>query len=164
MGLRPKPRRKAPYEGKAIVFGMQERDGIVRTVHFPDATTRTLHPIIHKWVDGLDARVITDQHPAYRSLGRFVKQHDTINHELDFVVGDVHTQNIDNYWSIFKRGVYGVFHHIGEDYLPCHLNEFDFRRNRRKISDTDRFSQLMGQVQGPVTWYCQTPQPENPFA
>ena len=84
MGLRPKPRRKGPYEGKAIVFGMQERDGIVKTVHVPDATTRTLHPIIRKWVDGLDARVITDQHPAYRSLGRFVKQRDIINHELGF--------------------------------------------------------------------------------
>lgn len=164
MGLRPKPPRKGPYEGKAVVFGMQERDGITRTIHVPDATTKTLHPIIRQWVDGLDARVITDQHPSYRSLHRFVKQHDTINHELDFVVGDVHTQNIDNYWSIFKRGIYGVFHHIGDDYLPCYLNEFDFRRNRRKISDADRFVQLMGQVQGRLTWYCQTPQPENPHA
>jgi transposase-like protein len=164
LGLRPKPPRKGPYEGQAVVFGIQERGGEARTVHVPDARARTLHPIIRKWVDALHARIITDQHPSYRSLHRFVRQHDTINHELDFVVGDVHTQNIDNYWSIFKRGVYGVFHHIGDDYLPCYLSEFDFRRNRREVSDAERFVALMGQLQGRLTWFCQTPQPENPYA
>ena len=163
MGIRPKPRRKGPYEDKPIVFGMQERGGNVRTVHVKDTTTRTLHPIIRRWIDSLNTRLITDQHPAYRLLSKYVR-HDAINHELEFVRGDIHTQNIDNYWSIFKRGVYGVFHHIGEDYLPCYLSEFDFRRNRRKVSDAERFASLMGQLQGRVTWYCQTPQPENPFA
>ena len=163
MGIRPKPVRKGPYEGKAVIFGMQERGGQVRTVHVPDATTRTLHPIIQRWIDSLNTRLITDQHPAYRLLKRYVK-HETINHETEYVRGDVHTQNIDNYWSIFKRGVYGVFHHIGEDYLPCYLSEFDFRRNRRKVTDVERFVSLMGQLQGRVMWYCRTPQPENPHA
>ena len=67
------------------------------------------------------------------------------------MVGDVHTQNIHNYWSIFKRGVYGVFHRMGEDYLRCNPSEFDFSRNRQKISDADRFAQLMGQAQGRLT-------------
>lgn len=129
----------------------------------PDANVKTLQPVIRKWVDLSGSRVITDQHPSYRSLKRFVR-HDSINHETELVRGDVHTQNIDNYWSVFKRGVYGVFHHISEDYLPCYLSEFDFRRNRRGISDAERFSALMGQVQGRLTWYCQTPQPENPHA
>ena len=163
MGIRPKPRRKSPYEGKSVVFGMQERDGDVRTIHVPDATSKTLHPIIQRWLDSLNARLITDQHPSYRLLSKYVK-HDTINHELEFVKGDVHTQNIDNYWSIFKRGIYGVFHHIGEDYLPSYLSEFDFRRNRRKVTDSERFASLMRQIQGRLTWYCKTPQPENPHA
>ena len=118
-------------------------------------------PIIRQWVDVSKSRVITDQHPSYRALKTFVRQHDSINHETEFVRGDVHTQNIENYWSLFKRGVYGVFHHIGEEYLPCYLAEFDFRR---KVSDAERFAALMGQVQGRLTWYCQTPQPENPHA
>ena len=98
-------------------------------------------------IDSLNTRVITDSHPAYRTLHQHVR-HDAINHELEYVNGDVHTQNIENYWSIFKRGVYGVFHHIGEDYIPCYLSEFDFRRNRRKVSDAQRFASLMKQTQG----------------
>ena len=164
MGIRPRPRRKGPYEGKAVVFGMQERNGKVRTVHVPDSTTRTLHPIIQHWVDSLNTRLITDQHPAYRLAKSLVRRHDTINHETEYVQGDVHTQNIDNYWSIFKRGIYGVFHHIGEDYLPSYLSEFDFRRNRRKVSDVSRFVALMQQLQGRLLWYCKTPQPQNPHA
>ena len=163
MGIRPAPRRKGPYEGKAVVFGMQERGGQTRTVHVPDATSRTLHPIIRRWIDSLHTRLITDQHPTYRLLQKYVR-HETINHETEYVRGDVHTQNIDNYWSIFKRGIYGVFHHIGQDYLPSYLSEFDFRRNRRKVSDVERFVALMGQLQGRLLWYCRTPQPENPFA
>ena len=163
MGIRPKPRRKGPYEGKAVVFGMQERNGNIRTVHVPDSTSRTLHPIIRRWLDSLNARLITDQSPAYRLLKKYIK-HDTINHELRFVQGDVHTQNIDNAWSIFKRGIYGVFHHISEEYLPQYLSEFDFRRNRRKLTDVERFVALMRQLTGRVLWYCKTPQPENPHA
>ena len=164
MGIRPKPRRKGPYEGKAVVFGMQERGGLSRTAQVPNAHARILQPIIREWVDVSATRVIADQHPSYRALKTFVRQHDSVNHETEFVRGDVHTQNIENYWSLFKRGVYGVFHHIGEEYLPCYLAEFDFRRNRRKVSDAERFAALMGQVQGRLTWYCQTPQPENPHA
>ena len=147
MGIRPAPGRKGSYEGKAIVFGMQERDGKVRTVHIPDATSRTLHPIIWRWIDSLNTRLIIDQHPAYRLLQKYVR-HETINHETEYVRGDIHTQNVDNYSSIFKRGVYGVFHHIGEDYLPSYLSEFDFSRNRRKVSDVERFVALKGETSG----------------
>ena len=92
-------------------------------------------------------------------------QHDVINHELEYVRGDVHTQGIENYWSLVKRGILGTWHHVGEPYLDQYLREFDYRFNRRKISDAERFSALFGQVSGRrVTWYCQTPQPENPHA
>ena len=164
MGIRsPSSYRHRRKDDNPVVFGMQERGGDIRTVVVPEATRKVLHPIIQQWIDGLNTRVITDSHPAYRTLNRHV-QHDTINHELEYVQGDVHTQNIENYWSIFKRGVYGVFHHISEDYLPCYLSEFDFRRNRRTVSDVQRFVSLMKQTQGRLTWYCKTPPPENPFA
>ena len=161
MGLRPAPARKGPYEGKAVVFGMQERGGKVRPAHVPDTTTSTIHPVVHSWVDAKNTRLLTDQSPIYRSAKRYMK-HETINHETEYARGDVHTQNIDNYWSIFKRGVYGAFHHIGEDFLPAYLGEFDFRRNTRKVTDSERFVSLMRQLQGRPTWYCRTPQPQNP--
>ena len=78
---------------------------------------------------------------------------------------EVHTQNIENYWSLVKRGIIGTWHHVGMPYLDQYLREFDFRFNRRKISDAERFGALVGQVSGRrLTWYCQTPQPENPYA
>ena len=163
MGLRPRPRRKGPYEGKAVIFGLQERGGETRTIHVPDATARTLQPLIRNRIDSENTRLITDNHPAYRVLNRYMR-HDTLDHSLDYVKGDIHTQNIENAWSVLKRGIYGVFHHVSEDYLPSYLAEFDFRRNRRKITDVERFVELMRQIQGRLTWYCKTPQPENPHA
>ena len=90
MGIRPKPRRKGPYEGESVVFGMQERGGQSRTVKVPDANAKTLQPVIRKWVKVSESRVITAQHPSYRSLKNIVRQHDSINHETEFVRGDVH--------------------------------------------------------------------------
>ncbi len=163
MGLRPASVKKGPYEGKAVIFGMQERDGDVRSAHVPDNSSKTVHPVVHSWVDAPNTRLLTDQSPIYRRAKQSMK-HETINHETEYVRGNVHTQNIDNYWSIVKRGVYGVFHHTGEDYLPAYLTEFDFRRNRRKVSDSERFVSLMRQLQGRLIWYCKTPQPQNPYA
>lgn len=114
-------------------------------------------------IDLKDAHLITDGHPAYRLIKEYLP-HDVVDHEVEYVRGDVHTQNIEGYWSILKRGVYGVFHHVGEGYLPQYLQEFEFRFNRRKVSDAERFASLMGQTQGRLLWYCRTPQPENPHA
>lgn len=58
----------------------------------------------------------------------------------------------------------GPFHHVERGYLPMYLSEFEFRWNRRQTSDAERFASLVGQLQGRLLWYCQTPQPENPFA
>ena len=142
---------------------MVERGGSIRTIKVPDATGKTLRPLMLQAIDLDQSRLMTDGHPAYRQIKRYLP-HDVIDPEIEYVWDDVHTQNIDSYWSTLKRGVYGVFHHVGEDYLPSYLNEFEFRFNRRKISDAERFASLMTQAQGRVLWYCQTPQPENPFA
>ena len=89
---------------------------------------------------------------------------EVINHDETYVVGDVYTQNIENYWSILKRGLVGTFHHIEAQHLSSYLSEFEYRFNRRKVSDGARFSPLMGRTQGWLLWYCQTEQPENPHA
>ena len=111
----------------------------------------------------ISSRLWADGNPAYRRIKEYLP-HDVIDHEIEHVRGDVHTQNIDSYWSLLKRGVYGIFHHVGENYLHQYLNEFEFRFDRRKTSDEERFASLMGQTQGRVLWYCQTPQPENHHA
>ena len=108
-------------------------------------------------------RGLTDGSIVYRRIRDYLP-HEVIDHDTEYVRGDIHTQGIENYWSLLKRGVYGVFHHVGDDYLPMYLSEFEFRFNRRKISDAERFAALMAQVQGRLLWYCRTPQPQNPHA
>ncbi len=164
MGLRPMPPRKGPYDGKTVVFGMVERGGQVKTMKVPDATGRTLRPIMLKGINLERSRLMTDGSPVYRRIKDYLP-HEVIDHEVEYVRGDIHTQNIDSYWSnLLKRGVYGVFHHVSEGHLPMYLSEFDFRFNRRKVSDAQRFASLMSRTQGRLLWYCRTPQPENPFA
>ena len=138
---------------------------------FPRPAHAPATPDVDEWsqkipgshLDLPNARLITDGNKAYTHIRDHVR-HDVIDHEQTYVVGDVHTQGIENYWSLLKRGLYGVFHHVDADYLGNYLNEFQFRFNRRKISDAERFSALVGQTQGRLLWYCQKPQSENPFA
>ena len=76
--------------------------------------------------------------------------HGVIRHEVEYVNGDIHTQGIENYWSILKRGLYGAFYHVDAEYLSSYLNEFELRFNRRKTFDEERFASLVGQTQGHV--------------
>ena len=163
MGLRPKRQRRKPYQDYPTVFGILERGGRVRTVKVPATISSVLRPIMGRTIDMKNARLMTDGHSAYRLIKRDLP-HDVIDHEVEYVRGDVHTQGIENYWSLLKRGIYGVFHHVGEGYLPQYLNEFEYRFNRRRVSDEQRFASLLTQTQGRVLWYCRTPQPQNPYA
>ena len=164
MGLR-EPRSRNPFEGKTPVFGLIERGGgRTKTEVVPNTQAGTLRPIILGQVDPENSVLMSDGHPAYRSMGQHLP-HQVIDHEIEYVHGDVHTQNIENYWSIFKRGLYGIFHHLSNRYLPMYLHEFDFRASSRKVTDGTRFAALLGQVRGRrVLWYCRTPQPWNPYA
>lgn len=162
MGLRPKG-KKDWREGKTTVFGILERGGAVRTMVVPKATARELRPLLEGYIDTANSKLMTDGHPAYRLI-KNVLPHGIIDHEVAYVDGPVHTQGIENYWSLLKRGLVGTFHHVDQSYLPEYLSEFEFRFNRRKIADEERFAALVGQLQGRVQWFCRTPQPENPYA
>ena len=59
----------------------------------------------------------------------------------------------EGYWSLLKRGLIGTFHHVDRTYLPMYLSEFQYRWNRRKVSDAERFEVLLGQTQGRLDWY-----------
>ena len=163
MGLRPTPNKKPPYQDRPTVFGIIERGGLVRTMVVPVASKRHLRPIMREHIDQARAKLVTDGHPAYRLMKREMP-HQVINHEETYVVGDVHTQNIENYWSLLKRGLVGTFHHVNAAYLPSYLQEFEYRFNRRKGADEERFAALVAQTSGRLIWFCGTPQPENPFA
>jgi transposase-like protein len=117
--------------GKEAVFALVERGGRVQSHHVASVTARTLRPIIKAQVDAATF-VMTDEGATAKSLGRGFEKHGMVNHGIgEYVRGDIHTNTIEGYFSIFKRGINGVYHHISEQHLKRYLAEFDFRYNER---------------------------------
>jgi hypothetical protein len=123
------------------VVSLVERGGKVRSRHVADVTAATLKPIL---VDTIakDTHFRTDQSPVYTETGKGFASHETVNHSIkEYVRGDAHTNTIEGYFSIFKRGIYGVYHHVSQEHLKRYLAEFDFRYNERTalgVTDTER--------------------------
>jgi len=123
------------------VVSLVERGGKVRSRHVAEVTAKTLNPIL---VDAIakETNLRTDQSPVYTEIGTGFASHETVNHSIkEYVRGDAHTNTVEGYFSIFKRGVYGVYHHISEQHLKRYLCEFDFRYNERialGVSDRER--------------------------
>ena len=164
MGLREKPSH-ARME-KTPVFGVLQRGGEVRTITLRDVNARTGRDRLLRHIDPKRSRLMTDGSAIYRQIRRHVP-HQIINHQKEYVDADapeVHTQGIENYWSLLKRGLIGTFHHVDAAYLPLYLQEFEYRFNRRRMTDGERFQALLQRPQGRLEWYCRTPQPENPHA
>jgi transposase-like protein len=144
-------RIKAAWEKKEPVFGIKERDGRVRAMAMGKLTRRDIQQAIRDNVaDG--SRVMTDEHMYYYGLDKMLP-HDVIRHKSEYVRGDVHTQGIESFWAVLKRGLVGTYHHVDAGYLNQYVQEFAFRANTRTISDEERFNYLLSRVEGRVDWY-----------
>jgi hypothetical protein len=141
--------KKAPK--KKIVMALVERGGAVRSVHIPQVTARTLRPIIVK-IASRKSRFMTDEGQWYVRVGEEFASHHTVNHwQKEYVRGDAYTNTAENYFSILKRGIYGVYQHVSEAHLHRYLAEFDFRySNRAKLGVTDgeRAAKTLRGIQG----------------
>jgi transposase-like protein len=134
---------------KKAVLSLVERGGHVRSFHVANVTAKTVKPIIAKNVE-LASMLMTDESVIYPKIGAKFANHGTVNHsanEYARLGGYLHTNTIENFFSIFKRGIIGSFHHVSEAHLHRYLGEFDYRYNTRTVSDFERFS---GSIQGIV--------------
>jgi transposase-like protein len=124
--------RKGKIPPKAPVLSLVERDGRVRSFHVPNVTAQTLKPIIVANVNKA-SYLMTDESPVYWSIGREFAGHGAVNHSAqEYVRGAFwHTNTTENYFSIFKRGIYGCYFHVSETHLHRYAAEFDFRYNNR---------------------------------
>jgi len=136
---------------KEVVIGMIERkdkeksNSKVYLKHIPNTGKWTLIEQIKTHVDPR-ARVITDELAAYKNLPKHgYMLHDVVNHGITYVAGDIHTQNIENVWSILKRGIYGVYRNVSKKYLQAYIDEYAFRFNHRK-QNGDMFYTLLNQI------------------
>ena len=116
---------------KIAIFSLVERGGKVRSFHVDHANSQTIADILFTNVKR-DSALHTDESNLYKVLGKEYASHDTVNHgRKEYVRGDVHTNTIEGFFSIFKRGMKGVYQHCGEQHLHRYLAEFDFRYNTR---------------------------------
>jgi hypothetical protein len=128
-----------------------ERGGKVCSFHVPHVSGKTLRPILVEQVSR-KSTLMTDEGGQYFHVSKEFARHETINHSAgEYVRGDAHTNTIEGYFSIFKRGIIGTYHHISQQHLKRHLAEFDFRYNERSalgVNDKERAARLLKGIVG----------------
>jgi transposase-like protein len=144
--------------GKEAVFSLVERGGKVRSRHVPDVNAATLKPILVAQVSRASF-LMTDEARRYTEVGAVFAGHETVGHGIgEYVRGEAHTNTIENYFSILKRGITGTYHHVSQEHLKRYLCEFDFRYNERislGVDDTERAAKAIRGAAGKRLTYRQ---------
>jgi transposase-like protein len=127
------------HAGKEVVFALVERNGNVRSIHIPKVNSETLRPILKAQI-AANTKIASDEHSANKiAASEAGFEHETVNHGSgEYVRGLIHTNTVENYFSILKRGITGCYFHVSEAHLHRYLAEFDFRySNREKLGIND---------------------------
>ncbi len=155
--------RKNKVPPKEAVFALVERGGRVSSHHVPDVSAKTLRKILVTHVDR-KSYLMTDESGAYITVGREYSGHGTVNHSIEEYVrhgGFMHTNTIEGYFSIMKRGINGVYHHVSQQHLKRYLAEYDFRYNEREalgVDDAERMAKAIPGIVGKRLTYRRTDQ------
>ncbi len=138
--------RDLAADAKQKVVTLVERDGRARSFHVASVTSKTLRNALVTSAHRASS-LMTDGHPGYLGVGSEFASHQSVNHFAgEYVRGDVHSNTVESYFAILKRGVYGVYHHVSEAHLHRYLAEFDFRYSNREalgVSDTVRTNEAI---------------------
>lgn len=137
---------------KKPILGVIERGGKVYAVPVDDNKIKTIKPIISDRVEQGN-KVFSDDNPSYKHLSRSGYEHDMVNHTADeYVRGEAHTNNIESFWALLKRGYHGTYHWWSGQHIGRYINEFTFRFNNRKFSDGSKFDILLSNCQGRLSY------------
>ena len=149
---------KGVYE-KVPVFGIVQRKGLIRADVVDDASVKSLIPRIYKTVEE-NSLILTDEHKTYKSIGHSYI-HRTVNHSGGKYVKEgtykgeaikIHTNTIEGFWSIMKRGIYGIYHWTSKKHLQKYINEFTYRYNTRRYINMDKFNVLVSNMRHRTTY------------
>jgi transposase-like protein len=134
IGGRRRGKRGRGAEGKSIVAGVVERKGRIVARKVINVRARTLLPILQESVIR-GSTVYTDELGSYNHVRGLGYRHRRIQHAAKvYVVGDIHTNTVDGFWSLLKRGINGVYHSVSAKHLQSYLDEYSFRYNHRNDS------------------------------
>lgn len=140
--------RPGPDSHKTPVVSLVQRGGKVRSMVMSRVTGRNLKAALREHVDP-SAVLMTDEYQVYRKPGRAFAGHETVNHSNEeYVRGDAHVNTAEGFFSLLKRGINGVYHHVGKQHLNQYLGEFDFRYNTRTVSDGQRTIEGIRKAEG----------------
>jgi len=143
---------RGAYHHKMAVLGLVDREsGRARLFHVDKASGSNIQPIVLENLSR-EARLMTDESYIYRGIGREFAEHSAVHHQRDeYVRGDVTTNTVEGCFSIFKRGMRGVYQHCAEKHLHRYLAEFEFRYSHREATgcnDEDRANQMLRGIVG----------------
>ena len=125
------PKQKTGGAHKNIVLTLVERGGIARSFHIDSTSIADIAPILKANLSR-ESRLMTDEARHYKEPGREFASHDAVNHgAYEYARGEITTNTVEGYYSIFKRGMKGVYQHCAEKHLHRYLSEFDFRYSNR---------------------------------
>jgi transposase-like protein len=143
-GKRPGKRGRGA-DGKTVVIGIVQRKGKVISKVVADTKRSTVMPLIAKNV-AQKSIIYTDEYPIYDIVDRFGYRHEEVNHsQEEWVIGNAHTNTIEGFWSLVKRGISGCYHAVSPKYLQSYLNEYQFRYNHR-LEECPMFLTVLNQI------------------
>jgi transposase-like protein len=139
-----------PKANKTPVVSILQRDGTVRSA--ARITSEELRPVMDDMIDKANSHIMTDSATRMK-LSKYGWKHSAVNHSKDEYVRHedglvITTNTVEGYFSILKRGIHGVYHHVGKHYLDQYLREFDFRYNVRKVNDSERVVMAVRKTSG----------------
>jgi len=131
-------------KGKAIVFGMKSRAGSVKAQMVNSTESADLHRAIKEGI-APGSTVYTDEHRGYNGLVEYNRI--PVNHSGKvYVMGDAHTNGIESFWAIFKRGYHGIYHWMSKKHMQRYVDEFTFRWNQRPAPMQNVFAEVVSKV------------------
>ena len=144
-----KPVGARGWNHKNKILSLVERQGKVKSFHISGVNVATIKPILK---DALyqDTNLITDEATWYKPIGKEFKTHEFVRHSAKEYVKDgyIHTNTIEGYFGLFKRGMKGIYQHCKSQHLKRYLCEFDFRYNRRDLNDVNRAVEIVANAFG----------------
>jgi hypothetical protein len=132
--------------GKAIELGMIQRDGNVRATVVPDRKKPIMQEHVSGNVDVGSVIFSDEQAHAWRMDDKY--KHEVVNHAEAYVEGNVHTNGLENFWSLLKRGLHGTYISVEPFHLFRYIDELAYRFNNRKLTDAERFADVMKHIIG----------------